>query len=265
MTAIRRETGFLERDGERVYFEDVGEGDALVLCHGAGGNHAVWFQQVPVFARHRRVIAWDHRGFGRSTAHGGPTTPALAADDLLALLDHRGIGQADLVGQSMGGWTVLRVALRNAARVRRLVLSNTPGGIQTPALEEAWRQLGAGSLDAPDALGRHPALAESLGERRPELAYLYQALSRFGEPDLGKIAPSLVTSVVGREELTQLSCPVLFTTGTEDALFPPELIRATAALVPGARVEELDTGHSPYFERAGAWNRVVGDFLGIPR
>ncbi|MCP5056428.1 MAG: alpha/beta fold hydrolase [bacterium] len=265
MTTIRRETGFLERDGERIYYEDAGEGDAVVLSHGAGGNHAIWFQQVPVFARHRRVITWDHRGFGRSTALGGAAAPAVSADDLFALLDHLGIGRADLVGQSMGGWTSLLAALQEPARVRRLVLANTPGGIQTPQLDAAWKELGAGSLDAPEALGRHPALAESLTERRPELAYLYQMLSRFGEPDLGKMALDLITTKVGRPQLADLSCSVLFTAGDEDGLFSPELIRATAALVPGARVEEFsDTGHSPYFERPEAWNEIVGEFLGIP-
>ncbi|MBW2393716.1 MAG: alpha/beta fold hydrolase [Deltaproteobacteria bacterium] len=265
MTTIRRETGFLERDGERIYYEDVGEGDAVVLCHGAGGNHAIWFQQVPVFARHRRVVTWDHRGFGRSTAVGGAAAPSVSAGDLFGLLDHLGIGQADLIGQSMGGWTALQAALRDPARVRRLVLANTPGGIQTAQLDAAWKTLGAGGLEAPEALGTHPALAESLNERSPDLAYLYQMLSRFGEPDLGKMALDLVTTTVARPELTKLGCSVLFTTGEEDGLFSPELIRATAALVPGARVEEFaQTGHSPYFERPERWNEVVGEFLGIP-
>jgi pimeloyl-ACP methyl ester carboxylesterase len=76
---MRRETGFLEREGERIYWEAIGEGPPLVLTHGAGGNHAVWFQQVPRFARERRVVLWDQRGFGRSSARGGPNTPALVA------------------------------------------------------------------------------------------------------------------------------------------------------------------------------------------
>jgi pimeloyl-ACP methyl ester carboxylesterase len=80
---MRRSNGFSESDGERIYYESVGEREpALVLCHGAGGNHAVWYQQVPVFARHRRVISWDQRGFGRSSARGGPTSPAAALRDL---------------------------------------------------------------------------------------------------------------------------------------------------------------------------------------
>lgn len=257
-----RDSGFLERDGERLYYESVGEGDALVLSHGAGGNHAVWFQQVPFFARTRRVVTWDHRGFGRSTAVSGPTHPAQAAEDLGALLDHLDVGRADLVGQSMGGWTVLRLALATPSRVRRLVLANTPGGIDTPQLREAWRTALADAGFQRPVLGQHPALAPGFGSEQPELAYLYQMLGGFGEPDLAKIAPGLVTASVARPQLTQLSCPVLFVTGDQDALFPPDLIRASAALVPGARVLEIEgTGHSPYFEHPAAWNSAIADFL----
>jgi len=261
---LARESGFLDRDGERLYWESVGSGDAVVLSHGAGGNHAVWFQQVPAFARFRRVITWDQRGFGRSTARGGPTTPALAAADLVALLDHLGVGSVDLVGQSLGGWSVLRATLDAPARVRRLVLSNTPGGIQTDALSRAWASIGPRPL-ADEGLGRHPALADAFGARDPAHAYLYQMLGGFGETDLAQVAPSLMTTVVTRAHLAGLQCPVLFTTGAHDGLFPPGLIRESAALVPGARVHAFpDAGHSPYFEQPGEWNRVVGAFLDIP-
>ena len=261
---LPRETGYLERDGERIYWESVGSGDPLVLCHGAGGNHAIWFQQVPLFARHRRTISWDQRGFGRSSAIGGATTPALASADLVALLDHLDIGQADLVGQSMGGWTVLRTALDHPNRVRRLVMSNTPGGIRTGALEEAWKTLGPNSLTA-DGLGRSPALAEAFAEADPAHAYLYQMLGGFGEPDMGSIAPGLIVSMVARSELIAISCPVLFTTGDHDALFSPAMIRESASFIPGARFHEfVGAGHSPYFEMPEAWNAVVGEFLGLP-
>jgi len=95
------------------------------LAHGAGGNHAAWFQQIPAFARHRRVIAWDQRGFGRSSARGGATSPERAVRDLAAVLAAAGAaGPVDLVGQSMGGWAVLGFALAEPARVRRLVLAD---------------------------------------------------------------------------------------------------------------------------------------------
>jgi pimeloyl-ACP methyl ester carboxylesterase len=261
---IPRTTGFAESDGERIYWESVGAGDpSVVFCHGAGGNHAVWFQQVPVFARHRRVVSWDQRGFGRSTARGGPTRPDLAQRDLATVLDAAAVaGPLDLVGQSMGGWTALGFALAAPERVRRLVLADTPGGILTPELVAALRAIRPGG--EPAALGVHPALGASLAARDPARAYLYQMLGSFGEPEVAKLAPALFGTLVPDERLPVLEGRVLFVVGAVDALFPPAAIRASAAKVPGARVVEIaSAGHSPYFEEPEAWNRAVADFLGI--
>ena len=261
---MRRGNGFCESDGERIYYESVSEGEpTLVLCHGLGGNHAVWYQQVPVFGRHRRVITWDHRGFGRSSARGGSTRPELAVRDLGAVLAAAGVrGPIDLVGQSMGGWTALGFALAEPARVRRLVLADTPGGIVTAELAAALRAIRP--FAAADQLGLHPALGESLVLRDPARAYLYQMLGAFGEPDVAKIGPALLGTIVADERLAALAGRVDFVVGSEDALFPPAAIRASAAKLPGARVALIpNAGHSPYFEQPEAWNRAVAELLGI--
>jgi pimeloyl-ACP methyl ester carboxylesterase len=266
MDAIERRTGFAESDGERIYWECVGAGEpALVLCHGAGGNHAVWFQQVPVFARQRRVLSWDQRGFGRSTARGGPTQPELALRDLGAVLAAAGVrGPLDLVGQSMGGWAALGFAVAHPGRVRRLVLADTPGGIATPELSAAIAKLGRAPLASANGLGVHPALGAGLAARDPARAYLYQMLGAFGEPELAKVAPALFASTLPDATLAALELPVLLVVGDEDALFAPAVIRASAAKLRHARVVEIaGAGHSPYFEQPAAWNRAVAEFLGL--
>ena len=142
------------------------------------------------------MISWDHRGFGRSSAQGGATRPELAVRDLGAVLGAAGVtGPIDLVGQSMGGWTALGFALAEPARVRRLVLADTPGGIMTPELVAALRRSGRRRSPPPTCSGIHPALGASLVARDPARAYLYQMLGAFGEPELAKIAPALFGTV----------------------------------------------------------------------
>jgi pimeloyl-ACP methyl ester carboxylesterase len=267
MDALGRRSGFVEAGGERLYFESVGAGAPLVLCHGAGGNHAIWWQQVPVFACRHRVVTWDHRGFGRSSDHAGASGPEAAVQDLAAILDQLGIGETHLVGQSMGGWTALGFALAQPGRVRSLVLADTLGGITTPEVERQQRELLArarsDALGPAAELGRHPALDDSFAGRDPARAYLYQMLGAFGEPDLGRIAPRLFATQHAPEYVRRLRAPLLFVVGERDRLFPPGLVRSVAELLPGARVIEIPgCGHSPYFEDAPAWNAVVGEFLG---
>ncbi len=262
---IARATGFVESGGERVYYEVHGEGDPVVLCHGAGGNHVAWYLQVPELAREHRVVSWDQRGFGRTTNRADQPTPANAVADLIALLDHLGIARAHVIGQSMGGWAALGVALAQPARVRSLVLADTIGGIWTPLAQrefEAFAKRAAGLRTDGLPLGRHPAIDESLLARDPAHAFLYQQLQSLNEAPPAAIALHLRAAAYAPEALARLALPVLFVVGERDPIFPPAVIRDAAAQIPGARVVEIaGAGHSPYFEKPREWNDAVLAFL----
>lgn len=266
-TEIRWRTGFLPHDGERIYFEEAGPAssghhETVVLCHGAGGNHAVWYQQVAHFAPSYRVVTWDQRGFGRST-RVGEIGPRPSVRDLAALLDDLGIEQAHVVGQSMGGWCALGFALEAPARVRSLVLADTLGGIFTPEIVEILTTGVNAALPAdPPLLGEHPAVA-GLDEKDLAQAFLYQQLSSFGDdvPSLEAVALLLQTQWDLRA-VGALEVPTLFVFGGDDNLFPPSALRKAAALIADALVVDVPGAtHSPYFEAAAEWNRIVGDFL----
>lgn len=265
---IPRRGGFLEHDGERIYYEVCGEGGLpLLLCHGAGGSHAAWFQQVAAFAGERTVVTWDHRGFGRSTDHGGRSGPEVAVGDLLALLDHLGIERADLVGQSMGGWTVVGAVLARPGLARRIVLADTLGGFRSPEVDEALAAPRPGGPAPTGAvLGAHPALDPRFSARRPDLAHLYQSLGQMGTADANIIIGRLLAVRHDAADAAAITAPVLCVVGDADPLFPPAAVRAMASLLPDSRVVELPgCGHSPYYEDPEAWNLLVGRFLSVER
>ncbi|MBI5289402.1 MAG: alpha/beta fold hydrolase, partial [Chloroflexi bacterium] len=81
-------------NGINLYYESYGEGEPLILAHGADGNALSWWQQVPVFARRYRVIVFDHRGFYRSPDLPDGPNRAAHCDDLRGLLDALGIERA---------------------------------------------------------------------------------------------------------------------------------------------------------------------------
>jgi len=260
---MSRRIGFVDHDGESLYYEVVGDGGVpLVLSHGAGGNHAAWFQQVAPFASDRTVVTWDHRGYGRSTDRADRSGPEVAVGDLLAVLDHLGIERADLVGQSMGGWTTVGVALARPALARSLILADTLGGFTSVAIAAALETRPRGALSAAPTLGSHPALGTAFSARQPERAHLYQSLGQMGSANAAVILPRLVAVTHDGAEADRLTMPVLCLVGDRDPLFPPRSIRALADLLPDARVVEISgAGHSPYFEDPVAWNRAVGQFL----
>ena len=129
--------GAVESGGESIYYEGANldtDAPTVVLGHGAGGNHAVWFQQVPALAERYRVITWDTRGFGNSTFASGDFGVEHSTADLLTILDATDTAEAHLVGQSMGGWWITGVAISAPQRVRSLSWCDTVGGLWTPAL-----------------------------------------------------------------------------------------------------------------------------------
>lgn len=238
-----------------------------MFCHGAGGNHASWYQQVPAFAARYRVITWDQRGFGRSTNRADRSGPRAAASDLRALLDHLALESAHLVGQSMGGWVILGFALAHPGRVRSLVFANTVAGIQLPEPSEETRQarerVAAVLLDPNAPLGGdHPCLSPGFAERDPAQAFLYTQISSLAPPTPMSALLELMETTHPQEEVGKLVVPSLFVVGSMDPLFPPEDLRRAASALPAARVVEIPgSGHSPYFDSAGPWNRAVLDFL----
>jgi 4,5:9,10-diseco-3-hydroxy-5,9,17-trioxoandrosta-1(10),2-diene-4-oate hydrolase len=111
-----------------------GRGDAgtVVLLHGGGPGASSWSnfgKNMQVLAKHFRVVMMDLPGYGKSAAR--PVTGhffTVAADTLAGLLDEVGIGKVHLIGNSLGGGTAFRFALRHPERAGRLVLMG-PGGL----------------------------------------------------------------------------------------------------------------------------------------
>ena len=100
-------------NGIELDYQEYGEGEAIVFCHGAGGNLLSWWQQIRYFSKSYRCITFSHRGFGHS--YDVPDGPGMKSfvEDLAALLDHLEVESAHLVSQSMGGRTALGFAVEH--------------------------------------------------------------------------------------------------------------------------------------------------------
>jgi non-heme chloroperoxidase len=184
-----------------LYFEDHGKGDPVVLIHGWPLSSRMWEAQVPALAdAGHRVITYDRRGFGWSCQPWEGYDYATLAADLHALLEHRDVRDATLVGFSMGGGEVARyIATYGTDRVAKVVLAaaatpnlyKTDGGVDDALVAHArdslkadrlaflegffrsWfaadaarpRQRGAAQLRAPDRCVRLPERHAGLHRR----------------------------------------------------------------------------------------------------
>ena len=206
-----------------------------------------------------------------SVTVGASGAPAAGADDLEALLDHLAIERALLVCQSMGGWAGLELALRRPARVQGLVMACTSGTVDYRALQgldrhalEAWSTRAAhAARDLPREGSSLPA-GTRMAREQPALHQLYAGLSSLTEPGVREQARHEIHRLRNRspEILAGLTMPVLYLEGEEDLVFPPLAGPALASATPeGFCMSVPAAGHSVYFERAAAFNAIVGEFV----
>lgn len=118
------ETGYAPVNGLQMYYEIHGEGEPLVLLHGAYAPLAMWGPILEGLAKNHRVIAMDMQAHGRTADIDRPLRYESMADDIAVLMDHLGVESADIVGYSMGAGVGLQFALRHPEKVRKQVLAS---------------------------------------------------------------------------------------------------------------------------------------------
>ena len=117
----KKETGFAEVNGTKLYYEIAGSGDPIVLIHGWSFDTRCWDDQFAAFARDYRVLRYDLRGFGKSAL---PDTIQSYShtDDLIALLDFLDLERVHVLGHSFGGRIAIDFTLNYPERTITLLL-----------------------------------------------------------------------------------------------------------------------------------------------
>src|SRR5258708_2922495 len=268
---MQRTIGRLKRPFGRLYYEVTGSGPALLFAHGLGGNEVRWWEEVAAFGADYTCVAFGPRGFAPSDPIAGGPDAADYADDLAVLIEHLKFHDVRLVGQSMGGWTMLEYAIAHPAKVKALVLSSTSGTIDRRGADpsggkdyDAWFAKAEAAIKDGLAKGVHPAMGAGGAKRSPALHLLYRSIDEMaGALDKEKVRATLRrTAKRTLAELNGFAAPTLLIAGADDVVSPPFLSSAIAAGLPCAEAHTLpECGHSPYFERAATFNGLVEAFL----
>ena len=249
-----------------LYYMDTGAGRPVVLLHGLGSCSDDWLFQTPVFAPHFRVIAPDLRGHGHSTQLDGPVDVAMLAADVAGLMDGLGIEHAHIVGLSLGGMVAQQLAIDSAAKVDRLVLTNTFAHLWPTNLPETYTLLRRAcvSLLLPLHLTARVVAADLFP--RPDQSEFRQAvIERIGGNDVRSYR-SFVPAIRpfdARFQLDRIKAGTLVVTGDHDNVVPRGCQMQLVRGIPGARWELIkDSGHATPIDQPEAFNRVVLEFLG---
>jgi len=231
---------FAVNDGTRIYWEEHGEGEPVLLIMGLGYTLDMWHRTTPILARHYRVILFDNRGVGRSDCPPGPYSIAEMARDAAAVLDAAGCDMVHVFGVSMGGMIAQEFALAYPERVKSLILGCTAAGgpEAVPAEPEVLLALGARALMTPEE--GVEAMVPFIYDRSTPRELIDEDLEirkrTFPKPEsyLAQIAG--IMDFEGYSRLNRLSTPTLVIHGENDRLVPPGNGKLIADRIPGARL-----------------------------
>ena len=250
-----------------IWTEQVGEGPAVLLIGGLGDTVESWQFQLEGLADRYRLTAFDNRGAGRTAMPSGPVSVEIMADDAAGVLRALDIPSAHVAGFSGGSLISQELALRHPELVRSLVLQSTWSVPDT-----YFRSWGLYVRWLLEVAPSERALLEAffLWIYTPR-AHNDGTVDKFIEEVLA-FPHKQTTEDVQRhleafldhdttDRLPQIAAPTLVLAGGRDPTSRPELNRAVAELIPGARFEVMEEeAHQPFQEVPDAWNARVDAF-----
>jgi 3-oxoadipate enol-lactonase len=263
------DTGRIAVPGGSLYYEAAGTGTPVVLLHGGNLDRRMWDREFARLRQTHRVVRYDARGFGKSSA---ADQPFAAHDDLAALLRGLGIARASLIGLSLGGRIAMDFALAHPEMVDRLVLAapGISGGKWAEDHDTLWVVAARAAAKRNDSVAvslawlesayirtalHPPEQAERLRGIARDNASFWMGMIRHGDLEREASPPAA-------DRLEQLQMPVLLLVGSIDTPFIQDVARAIAARVPHVRrVDIPGVGHMVNLEAPERFDAEVKAFL----
>jgi pimeloyl-ACP methyl ester carboxylesterase len=258
-----------ELEERRVYYEEHGSGEPVLLINGLGADHTAWALQTEYLASVFRVIVFDNPGVGQTEGPEGPYTTELFADVAASLLRHLQIERAHVVGASMGGLIAQQLAVRHHDRVRSLVLhcSWWRADRYTQALIRSWQAYAraAGMLELFHQIWLWVFTPRFYEERPETFDELERQIAENPRAQTVEAFCDQAEACVTHEALEQVAgirTPTLITVGDTDLLTPPAHSRALHERIAGSTLHVWsEMGHAPFWEIPDEFNRLNRDFL----
>lgn len=255
----------IRANGIEFRYDIQGEGPWLVMCHSLATDLTLWDDNLAALTPHFRLLRFDSRGHGGSSAPDLPYDLAMLTADVLGLMDALDIQRAHFCGISMGGMIAQHVALAAPERIDRLVLLSTTSGYP-PEARALWAQ----RIEAVRRNGVEPLVQPTL-ERwftSPYRAAHPDVMARIGNliratPPPGYIgACYAIAGLDITERLPAIQSPTLVVAGADDAGTPPAMGRLIAERIAGAHFELVPSAsHLCNVEQTDRIGHLMKQFL----
>lgn len=255
---------FAEAGGLTIHYALSGRADAPVvtLSNSLGTNFSMWDAQAPALEREFRLLRYDQRGHGQTSAPKGPYSIEMLAHDFLGLLDSLNIDKVSFCGLSMGGMTGMWLGLHAAERIHKLALSNTGARIGTAevwnARIEAVRKSGMKAI-APGVVERWFTPGFRAASPAAISVTLHMLENTHPEGYAGCCEAIRDSDQSG--EISAIRLPTLVIAGAKDPATPPASGRFVAERIPGAQYVELSAAHLSNIEAPAQFTSELLRFL----
>jgi len=273
------ELKYLELHGDRLAYQDEGQGDAILLLHGMAGSSQTWRSVIRPLSRKYRVIAPDLLGHGMSAKPRSDYSLGAFAVLLRDLLDELGVARATVVGHSLGGGVAMQFVYQHPDYCERLVLIGS-GGLG-PDVGWTLRLLSApGAELIMPIIAPQPVLTAGekvrswfakMGIESPRGGEIWNAYSSFSDAETRQAFLRTLRSVVDYRgqavsALNRLNVradiPIMAIWGERDAIIPVQHAYAALEARPDARLEVMaGVGHFPQVERPTEVVDLIDDFI----
>ena len=245
-------------NGARLWYDEAGSGEVVLLLHGGLGDSGLWEPVVPLLAERFRTIRTDLRFFGRST---GPAAPWSWQDDVVGILDGLGIEQAALVGLSLGGKLAFDIALAHPERLWAVVgVAPGLGGHEAVAYTEEHEARYDAAEDKLEAMMEIDFEVWAPLGADDRIEQLWRAT-----PDASPLPDGLEArepaGAPAKERLDELRVPMLVVTAAHDPAGFREIGPLVASAAPNARHIEVDSDHYLTLREPELVARTLLEFL----
>ena len=261
----------VETNGIRMYYEERGAGEPLLLIMGITARGVVWEKHAAYWEQGFRCILPDNRGVGLSDKPAGAYTSAQMADDYAGLLAALGIRQARVIGCSMGSIIAQQLALRHPEMVRSMVLMCTWARCDRYARDVFQHMIHIKSRLRPEEFAIYIQLlifAKRHWDNDAAFAEMQEGRAGAATDALPQPIPGFEGQAAAcmnhntLEDLARVACPSLVIGGRSDIFTPMWMAEEVAARIPSSELHLYEgAGHAFHWECIDDFNPRVRDWL----